>query len=171
MGQSEYPLLRYLQIKGLAVGRCKRYRCVHGRIHGDPMCTGKSLSTQDLPRFIEIIKQLASKHEVFRRSWRESRRESRTGSRVQTVFKIQKRSNWNSHLRCLWHYCLLFIKKCRCVLDISTRVRPKHPCKRIWRIHGVAVRPVRAYGCRRICTQGGSCIHPFWDYVFVHRRM
>ena len=127
--------------------RVQGYRCVHGRIHGDPMCTGKSLSTQGFPRFIEIIKQLTSKHEVFRRSWRESRRESRTGSRVQTVFKIQKRSNWNSHLRCLWDYCLLFIKKCRCVLGISTRVRPKHPCKRIWRIHGVAVRPVRAYLC------------------------
>ena len=41
MGQSEYPLLRYLQIKGLAVGRCKRYRCEYiGYVQG---CYGETL--------------------------------------------------------------------------------------------------------------------------------
>lgn len=63
-------------------------------------------------------------HEVHWRDRGGPRKQSRTDPWLQTVFKIQERSDWNSHLRYLWDSCILLIEKCRCVLGISTRVRP-----------------------------------------------
>ena len=71
-------------------------------------------------------------YEVHWRNRRRTSRKSRINSWIQTVFKIQKRPNWNSHLRCLWNYCIPLIEKCRCVLGTSTRVSidhiREHPC-------------------------------------------
>ena len=72
-------------------------------------------------RYAHIGKSWTIKHEVHWRDRGRPGRKSRTCSRVQAVFKIQKRTNWNSHLRCLWGYRVLFTKERRCVLGISQR--------------------------------------------------
>jgi len=72
--------------------------------------------------FIFLPEYTNKKHEVTWRYGRRACKKSGTSSWIQTIFKIQKRANWDSNLCYLWDYCFHLIEKRGCVLSTSMRV-------------------------------------------------